>query len=331
MSSHRRFFVALASGCVGLVVLWSLLIRLQLGFITSSTSPTLVRDLGKHRLAMLAGARKLVLLGGSNVFWSISARQLEEGLQVRTVNMGLHAGVSLRYLLWSVRRVLEPGDAVLLSLEYQLYRSAADSNVGQVDYALVRREYFLDLPIADQITTGLRVPPKRLWDGLTARFFPSAQEKIALSDLPFDSWGDLVFEKCPAPRTNPRELLGSPPNEFIVGDIPEGSSSWKTLAEFCRWCSKRGILVFVTPPSLIWKAEYASPRAQRNLAWIQRFYQDQGCQFLPGPDASLYGRVDYFWNSVYHLGKDGRTIRSHELLKQMKPLLRDRAIAVIPL
>ncbi len=72
----------------------------------------------KHtRLASLKGP-KLIIVGGSNTAFGVDSELLEKELQMPVVNMGIHVGLRLEYMLNEVKPAIGEGDLVVLLPEY---------------------------------------------------------------------------------------------------------------------------------------------------------------------------------------------------------------------
>ena len=78
--------------------------------------------LDKERLLKEAPSPRLVLVGGSGLAFGIDSPTLEQALGGRysVVNMGLHAGLGLDFMLNEALDGLREGDVVVLSPEYDI-------------------------------------------------------------------------------------------------------------------------------------------------------------------------------------------------------------------
>ncbi|MEM6456278.1 MAG: hypothetical protein AAF772_14375, partial [Acidobacteriota bacterium] len=83
----------------------------------------------KHMRAEGLDQPALLFAGGSNLPYGIHSDVIEQGLQVPVANLGMNAGLGLDWILNEVRHFAQPGDAVVLSLEYF---------IGDGDYKLAR-------------------------------------------------------------------------------------------------------------------------------------------------------------------------------------------------
>ncbi len=75
----------------------------------------------KEEAAAQIDRPKLFFISGSSGNFGYSAGQLSDALGVDVVNMASHAGLAVPYLAYLATRNAEPGDVVLLPLEYEAY------------------------------------------------------------------------------------------------------------------------------------------------------------------------------------------------------------------
>lgn len=74
----------------------------------------------KNSYLQSSSEKKLVIVGGSNTLFGINSSTLEENFSYDVINMGLHAGLGLRYIINDVKNYLNEGDIVLVIPEYEL-------------------------------------------------------------------------------------------------------------------------------------------------------------------------------------------------------------------
>lgn len=92
-----------------------LLLYVALG--TSRTS-LMATTFDKMRLLKDAPSPKIVFVGGSNLAFGLDSARVREALAMPVVNMGLQAGVGLKYMLDEVEPYLKKGDVVVVVPEY---------------------------------------------------------------------------------------------------------------------------------------------------------------------------------------------------------------------
>ena len=83
----------------------------------------------KRTLARDTKGSKVLLIGGSSTMFAIDAAALSERTGRPMINMGLHAGLPLKYHLDLAREMLRRGDTAIVIPEYRHY-SAAGPNTS---------------------------------------------------------------------------------------------------------------------------------------------------------------------------------------------------------
>ena len=75
--------------------------------------------------ASLPGGRRVLVVGGSGVHYSVDAVELEREFRTPAVNFGLHAGLGIGPILALAADLVEPGDIVVLMPEYGILGDTA--------------------------------------------------------------------------------------------------------------------------------------------------------------------------------------------------------------
>ena len=78
----------------------------------------LAATIDKHHAAETVDGGRLLIVGGSSAAFGIDSNALASELRRRPINLALHAGLGLDFMLNEARDVMQPGDVVVLSLEY---------------------------------------------------------------------------------------------------------------------------------------------------------------------------------------------------------------------
>ncbi len=124
-----------------------------------SKSGYMAASIDKHRLLESLRCRKIVLVGGSNLAFGTDSQQMEKELGLPVVNMGLHAGLGLRYMLDEVKPYLNKNDIVLIVPEYEQFGSLTEGYLQQhmqlLEVSPARLTNLMDSRRANMIATGL--------------------------------------------------------------------------------------------------------------------------------------------------------------------------------
>jgi hypothetical protein len=77
----------------------------------------------KHRLLKntKSNSTRLILAGGSNVSFGVYSPLIEDSLRITVINTAIHAGYGLKFIIDDLKKYLKSGDIVILSFEYGLF------------------------------------------------------------------------------------------------------------------------------------------------------------------------------------------------------------------
>ena len=106
-----------------------LLIGMALGvalfFIPNNKIPdnSLYASIDKHQRLSSLCSPKVILVGGSNLPFGVKSQSIEDAVGLPVVNMGLHAGLGMDFILSEVEKDIHEGDVVIVSLEYHHFLS----------------------------------------------------------------------------------------------------------------------------------------------------------------------------------------------------------------
>lgn len=73
----------------------------------------------KHKYLEESTGERIVFVGGSNLLMGLDSQYIENKLEgYDVVNMGLHAGLGLRFMINDIKSYLKSGDIVIIEAEY---------------------------------------------------------------------------------------------------------------------------------------------------------------------------------------------------------------------
>jgi len=78
----------------------------------------LLATIDKENLLRRTPSPKIIVIGGSNAIFNIDSKLVSEATGLPTVNMGLHAGLGLEFMLNEIKPYLKSGDGVIIMPEY---------------------------------------------------------------------------------------------------------------------------------------------------------------------------------------------------------------------
>ncbi len=259
---------------------------------------------------------KIVVLGGSNVIYSVSAKTMSEELGVPVFNMGTTAYLGLPFFLSETKPYLNSGDTVVLSLENAVYSGAVDYKV--VWMALENHENvwngvpYVYLP--QLITSYIPFTATKAVDTQTTIVLSKQEE---YTNAGFDEFGDTIIVN----EENILDNLYNVQDTTYIGPHLVQSSIIKQLNSFYNWAIKNNVNVYLTYAPFnnlaVLQAEDGTTITQ-NAQEMQNYIQ-QNCN-IPwlGTISDGIMHEDLFYNTNNHLNEPGKIIRTQQLIDELK-------------
>lgn len=314
----RRFlqvFLPFAALQVALAVL-------LFAFYDPGSDRYLEATIDKSERLRTAPSPRIVFVGGSSLAFGLDSEQVAEVLPYEPVNMGLHGGLGLDFMLAQARAGLRPGDVVVLVIEYELFSLDATS-----DAVLETLEYY---PQGFQLLSMHQAPvlldSTLGWFGRVVRGgFRALQGREPGVSVPpysrssFNAMGDLVAHRTlPSREWNHRNIL--------LGGLPERSlshalASLESFRRFCEELGVRTVFAFASVPLSAYTPVESQIRRVRD-----RLVAETGLTVILEPEAAILDDEDFF-DSPYHLTGHGTQRRMDLLLPVLTRALSDDAPA----
>jgi hypothetical protein len=309
MAEPRRWFCGLA---LGIAVPVALLYAAMLPLHADPDEKSWVATSLAHKIAHAEGSPKILITGGSNALFGLSAQYIEQRTGIRTVNLAVHAGLGRRYILHVAQPLLGKGDVVVVVLEYPLYGPEKPDPMKTSQVLVHDRGYFWSLPVAAQLRFLMDVPASE-WLALWRAQLTGQPTYHTIYDAATqNAWGD---ETGNGPERANRAVIESlerrPPATFSLA--PEAVDD---LAAFAKRARERGARVAVAFPSML----AAGFDAARNRAFTQALREDlsrSGIVVLGTPEGALFSD-DLAFDTLYHQNARGQRIASERLLEDLR-------------
>ncbi|MBW4497212.1 MAG: hypothetical protein KME26_29975 [Oscillatoria princeps RMCB-10] len=302
----------------GFVVGWVvfvLIAALQLGAPTQTSHYIYQVDKIHLKFASSVKDPKLVIVSGSNSHFGISCQQLQEETKVPCLNAAKpNAGLGVEYILRRARLSINPGDTVLMPLEYELYLNDYIPEEGLVDYVFAHDPpYVLTHP---QMFAFLSFP--RLIMGLASRIKP-ANYSISYQEKYVSANGDYTNNK-EATLTKDQRLqieTWQPMEIFFPGE----TVGVKAVRDFVKWCQKNNVRLLASWPNTIFYEAYKQDKYQEAFQNYQDFYRQMQVPVIGHPLDFMYDK-SMFYDTIYHLNDRGVRQRTRQLIELLKPYLK---------
>jgi len=263
----------------------------------------------KQRILANAQSPKIVLAGGSNLAFGIDSETIQHRFNRPVVNMGLHAGLGLGRILDHISPFLNSGDILLIAPEYSHFTSEWNGNSTAYEMIFDARQYRL-------LWSFYYGWPGNFLSYLSAKFnmmlksFISNKKNIDINPLSysrdgFNKYGDYV-----------KHLEME--NQSFDADGNAGIINQAYLKYFFKIVddfSKQGISVMLSYPS------YEENSFRNSIELIQElntlFMAKENLLVISTSESYCYP-VNYFYDTVYHLNKEGRSMRTRQLIQDLQ-------------
>lgn len=261
-----------------------------------------------HRLSSL-DSPKVILVGGSNWPFGVKSQMIEEAMGMPVVDMGLHAGLGMNFILSEVEKDIHPGDWVVVSLEYHHFLSKSMFNGEDVLVAL----------LFDVNRSCLQYVKSKQWLALLPNMCLYASKKIinitpktedAFEDLftreSFNEYGDEVAHYGLASTIHSGE-------KPVLGDVV-CAKSIQRLVEFRDFVESKGasfVLVACPYPEQQYRLD------EKAIASVKEEVSAAGLSFSIAPEDCVFPDSLMF-NSFFHLSGSGAALRTEKLINVLK-------------
>ena len=268
----------------------------------------------KHALLKKIHVEKIIILGGSNVSFGMNSKKLEERFKKPVVNMGIHAGLGLEYIVNDIKPYIKKGDQIVLMPEYEHFYT--DDFYGEME--LVSMVFDIE-PNSKQLLT------KQQWIHLL-QYIPTYSAKKIKNYIP-----SLLNNKTKLVDIYHRNSFNEYGDAYIHWELPNQTYSSATinngnecinadiipfLKEFKLFVKKQGATLYLFPPVI----EQTSFNHQKIIITkIAEELKNNDIAFVSEPKNYCYPK-NLFFNSYYHLNKIGVDKRTQQVIDDLSHL-----------
>lgn len=272
--------------------------------------------LDKQQRLVNTPAPRLIFVGGSGVALGLDSELIERQVQRPVLNMGVNAGFGLNYMLAQVQPWVQPADIVLIVPEYE--------------------HFYGDLLAGDQnLLWALRIQPEMFWQLHWRQLFhilpefpvfiqQRVQEIVRAKPDPvynrsaFTVRGDFVNH------------LDLPSTPLTLSAIDNGQSlndeAIQLLRNFRQEVEEQGAQVYLIYPAIA-KSFWTFGKNRQVIETLNStILQQNVMQPLTTPADAVWPDTMFF-DTVYHLARQGRQLRSELLADRLVVLLGNRVAA----
>ncbi len=272
------------------------------------------KDENFHRLQ----SPKITFVGGSNLAFGLDSQAVESQMAKPVVNLGLNSSLGLSFMLEQARSNIRAGDLIVLSPEVEILTNDVDGAGGSAELAAV----FFVYPKSLKYVTSLRqlepIFNSFRWllaENLKILFSPKdylERKKTVYLRSGFNEHGDMTLHlnsicsyRCDADAEQTAGLTSGLERSTLL------------LRKFNREVSLRGAKAIMLPPPYP-ACSFSIEMKMKKL--YEEVSKSTGLIMLGSSDGYLFPE-SYFFDTKYHLNKQGREIRTHKVVVDLENLI----------
>ena len=267
------------------------------------------------QMKLLDKKPKMILIGGSNLAFGMDSQQLVDKFGYNVVNMGLHAGLGMEFMLECVKNQTHPGDIVIYLGEYNNYTDMPFYDTDTI-YRYVKY-YPLALKYVDFNTFGKRfikeIPAIMRTGMLNLEHYIETKQIVnngVYDRFGFDKYGDLTSH-WDQPSNDIRNY-----GKLLFSGEKISQEKLDYLNGFAEYEKTRGVIVYVGFPP--------TPQGQINVNLADkiadRLRESDAFTVIGEPENYVY-KYTYFYDTYYHLNYEGGQMRVKQLIQDLEPFI----------
>lgn len=261
----------------------------------------------KHQYIEKSDKNNIIILGGSNVLMGIDSELIEKRLDYSVANMGINAGIGLKFLINDIKPYIKEGDIVVIAAEYSNY-------VGQLNGDSALLFLFKQVPNAMKSIAVEQIP--RLLQG-----------------VPYFLRGQLagILKGMEADELHNRDNLNK--NGDLIShlklegvDVEAGNSSFgnidyevfEVLNEFDTYAKSKGVKVVLSWPSLY---DEVFNNWSEGINELNELVKEETTVDVISDFNDYKFTKEEIFDTIYHLNEIGRQRRTEQLIEDLKKYL----------
>jgi len=299
-----------------LTCLTILILVLSLFFIPDKASQSSILGAlpDKHNVLQKIDSKKIIIVGGSNVSFGMDSKKLEEQFKEPVINMGIHAGLGLEFIINDMKPYIKKGDQIILIPEYEHFYT--DDFYGDMELVSM---------VFDIEPNSKHLLNQKQWFHLL-KYMPTYSAKKIKNYIP-----SLLNNKTQIVDIYHRNSFNANGDAYIHWELPNQTYSSAPinsgnehlnadvipfLKEFKLYVNQQGATLYLFPPVI----EQASFDHQKMIITkIAEELKNNDIAFVTEPKNYCYNKI-LFFNSYYHLNKIGVDKRTQQLINDLKRL-----------
>ncbi|RAP37460.1 hypothetical protein B1207_04615 [Legionella quinlivanii] len=296
----------------------------------------------KEDIARRATGKRILFVADSNVLFGMDSAYIEKKLGRPVINMGLHGGLPLDWILNVAVRNARRGDTVILPLVWGYYLTDyRDLNNWIVEQVVAwNRSYYDGLSLGRKIRFIKSVSLADLKQNISVKFnkeailtenpflhtqtpsealayydkAASAQETFSYSYVNMNNHGDMLHT-CGVNISASGASYSYPKKDSSLN-----KHSANLLMKSIKAMEARGVNVFVMAPVQVDSEITRSGWYQAAISNLWSELRNMGVNLLGTPD-DFFFKPESFFNTEYHLNCAANQDRSERIINLLSPVM----------
>jgi hypothetical protein len=263
----------------------------------------------KHTRVKNINSPKIIISGGSNLAFGVESKMLEEEFKMPVVNMALHAGLGVNFILEQLKQTIKQDDIVLISFEHFMSLDGKYDLKKFTGEIFNESKKFYSINPLEEIKIEIENTRNDIKNFIQKGGIQTSSNNDVVSVYSrkaFNELGDVVAHlSLPIPQ----EITG---RKIFTYEYWGGI---KELNNFHEYARKRNVQVYYLYPT------YPNSEFNKNKRAIELLSEDLNkdlnIKIINKPTDFVYDDSDFF-DTVYHLNKSGREKRTKQLINIIK-------------
>lgn len=251
---------------------------------------------------------KIILVGGSNLAFSIDSELLSKEYGMPVVNMGLAKSVSLQYLLEETKPYIGPDDIVILAFEYEMFYDlyyGSDGLIVELQYVPAGFNHLKTFGQYKTVAEKFGPIMQAKFTGFIRKGTAGLVDEIYRRDG-FNEYGDLITHLDAEPSYEPHELFEN--------QEPFHEESIELLNDFYVEVLRVGARAVLSAPPLVDLEYYRHEERIESL--YTRLRNRLTFPVISNP-ADYVFRLPDMYDTAYHLLRAARRLRTYQLIDDL--------------
>ncbi|MCM1170438.1 MAG: hypothetical protein NC324_10940 [Bacteroides sp.] len=252
----------------------------------------------------------IILVGGSNVAFGFHSQLLSEQSHLPVINMGLHAGLGLKFITEESFPYLKSGDILICSPEYGHFfgdMAYGEQPLADITY-LSKKPFFFLSEIKQWKSLIINTPHflrSKIESSVIRSLNPSKETVYQLSS--FNEYGDVVFHWN---KNHAKLHIKSKEDTPLSPNI----TFFKWFIQQLQTIKQQDICIIMLPPSI---AQTSYGNIKNNIYTVDSLFKQAGFPFICPPQERCYPD-SLFYDTEYHLDSLGAALRTEDLISLLK-------------